>query len=303
MNTLMSLESIDTSYWKTKDKSWMEQREAQWSAIERVVGLNRRKADVNVIKQYFFRGKMPNWKKYKDWDDLYRHLDLDLFLWLHPSNDPEVLKNLYKTYMESDLIHERDVLRGYGELTDNEFLRAPLSWKSIEEYPYPFRGEKNIILFRVMFGDIDYVRERVRSLVGGDQESFSKKTSQIFEFLGYLHFRRMRLWLLQDPNSPLSINSLYQYDEVLEWCLTTMTMNNENQLRESLKTSINLKEYQKALYCFYNFDTEKEGDTYRTRFIHKICKLLDERDFVPEFKQLWEDTKAGKIDVKKPWER
>lgn len=128
MNTQMSLESIDTSYWKTKDKEWVEQRQAQWPAIERVVSLNRRKADVNVIKQYFLRGKMPNWEKYKDWDDLYRHLDLDLFLWLHPSDDHEVLKNLYRIYMESDLIDERDVTRGYGELIGNEFLRAPLSW-------------------------------------------------------------------------------------------------------------------------------------------------------------------------------
>ncbi|MBK8186683.1 MAG: hypothetical protein IPK77_05230 [Cellvibrio sp.] len=303
MNTEVSLESIDTSYWKTKDKIWMAEREAQWPAIERVVGLNRRKADVNVIKQYFLRGKMPNWEKYKNWDDLYRHLDLDLFLWLHPSSEHDVLKSLYKTYMESNLIHERDVLRGYGELIDNEFLRAPLSWKSIEEYPYPFRGEKNIILFRVLFEDVEYAKNRVRNLIRGRQEYRNSMVTQIFEFLGYLHFLRMRLWLLQDPNSPLSINSLYQYDDVLEWCLTTMTINTENELHKSLKTSINLKEYQKALYCFYHFDIEKEGDTCRTRFIHKIRKILDECKFVPEFKQMWEDTKVGKIDVKKPWGR
>lgn len=298
----MSLESIDTSHWKTKDKEWIDQRQAQWAAIEKIIGLNRRKSEVKVIEQYFLRGKMPNWEKYKDWDNLYRHLDLDLFLWLHPSNDTEVLKNLYKTYMESDLIHERDVLRGYGELTDNEFLRAPLSWKSLEEYPYPFRGEKNIILFRVMFDDMDYVKERILSLVGG-QENFSKKTSQIFEFLGYHHFLRMRLWLLQDIKSPLCLNSLYQYDDVLEWCLTTLTPNKEKEFSEGLHTREYLQAFQRALYCLHHFDTEKEGDSCRTSAIHKIRKILDERTFVPEFKQLWEDTKAGKIEVKKPWER
>lgn len=298
----MSLESIDTSHWKTKDKEWIDQRQAQWAAIEKIIGLNRRKSEVKVIEQYFLRGKMPNWEKYKDWDNLYRHLDLDLFLWLHPSNDTEVLKNLYKTYMESDLIHERDVLRGYGELTDNEFLRAPLSWKSLEEYPYPFRGEKNIILFRVMFDDMDYVKERILSLVGG-QENFSKKTSQIFEFLGYHHFLRMRLWLLQDIKSPLCLNSLYQYDDVLEWCLTTLTPNKEKEFSEGLHTREYLQAFQRALYCLHHFDTEKEGDSCRTSAIHKIRKILDERTFIPEFKQLWEDTKAGKIEVKKPWER
>ncbi len=303
MNTQLSLESIDTSYWQTKDKHWVEEREAQWPAIERVVGLNRRKADVNVIKQYFLRGKMPNWEKYKDWDDLYRHLDLDLFLWLHPSNDPEVLKSLYKIYMESDLIHERDVTRGYGELLDNEFLRATSSKKPIEEYPNPFRGGKNIILFRVFFEDVEYAKDRVSSLVRGRQEDCEIKVNQIFEFLGYQHFLRMRLWLLQDIKSPLCLYSLYQYDDVLEWCLTTLTSNNEKEFLEGLHTREYLQEFQKALYCLYHFDTEKEGDTCRVRAIHKIRTILDGRTFVSEFKQLWEDTKAGKIDVKKPWER
>jgi hypothetical protein len=34
-----------------------------------------------------------------------------------------------------------------------------------------------------------------------------------------------------------------------------------------------------------------------------IRKILDERKFIPKFKQLWVDVKANKIDVKKPWER
>lgn len=303
MNTEMSLEKIDTSYWKTKDKEWVEQRQAQWPAIERVVSLNRRKADVNVIKQYFLRGKMPNWEKYKDWDDLYRHLDLDLFLWLHPSDDPEVLKNLYRIYMESDLIHERDVTRGYGELIGNEFLHATSSKKPIEEYPNPFRGGKNIILFRVLFEDVEYAKNRVRSLIRGRQEDRDFMVNQIFEFLGYHHFLRMRLWLLQDIKSPLCFNSLYQYDDVLEWCLTTLTPNKEKEFSEGFHTPEYLKSFQRALYCLHHFDTEKEGDTCRTSAIHKIRKILDERTFVQEFKQMWEDVKAGKIEVENPWTR
>jgi len=64
-----------------------------------------------------------------------------------------------------------------------------------------------------------------------------------------------------------------------------------------------LKEYQKALYCFYHFDTEKEGDTSQTHFVNKIRKILDEREFIPEFKKMWLDVKADKIEVKNPWKR
>lgn len=302
MNTDMSLAKIDTSHWHTKDPVWVEQRQAQWPAIEKIVGINRRKGDVTVIKDYFLRGKMPNWKKYKDWDDLFRHLDVDLCLWLHPSNDFEVLNNLYKTYMESDLIHPRDVTGGYGSFIDNEFLRAVISWDSLDEYPFPYRGEKNIIIFRVLFGDINYAKNRIRSLVSG-QTNGDEIVSRLFEYQGYQHFLKMWQWLLQDPSLPLSKNNLYQYEDVLEWCLTTLTPNNENKFLELLKTPVSVILFQKALYCLSHFDTEKEGDTHRTYFIHNIRKILDERTFVPEFKQLWEDIKTGRIEVKDPWMR
>ncbi len=296
----MSLEEIDTSYWLTKDKTWMEERKAQWPAIEKVVGLNRKKAEVNVIKQYFLRGKMPKWEKYREWDDLFRHLDLNMFLWLHPSSDPDVLKPLYRDYMESDLIHEGDVTLGYALFLKHELLIAASTKRSLEEYPFPFMGAKNIILFRIMFEYMDYVKNTVTDLVGG-QENFNKKARHIFRFLGYSHFICMWEWLMQDPQSPFSLNSLYQYDEVLEWCIGTT--NYDDEFLKALEYPKNVKTYQKSLYCFHNFNTQKEGDTCRTRFVHKIRKILDEREFISEFKQMWEDTKAGKIEVKDPWKR
>lgn len=298
----MSLEKIDTSYWKTKDAEWVAQREAQWPAIERMVGAERRKSEINVIKDYFMRGKMPNWKKYKEWNGDCRHVDLKVFLWLHPSDGHEVLKCLYKSYIESDLIHERDVILGYGSFVDHEFLSATALWESLEEYPFPFLGAKNIILFRVMFENVEYATDRIRSLVGG-QASFDKKAQNIFEFLGYQHFLRMWLWLLQDIKSPLCLNNLYQYDDVLEWCLTTLTPKNEKEFLEGLQIPEYLEEFQKALYCINCFDTEKEGNTCRAQAVHKIRKILNERKFVPEFKQLWEDVKAGNIEVNDPWTR
>jgi hypothetical protein len=302
MTTATSLEKIDTSYWETKDQDWVAQRQAQWPSLERVLAPSRRKSELNTIKDYFMRGKMPNWKKYKEWDGDDRHVDLKMFLWLHPSDDHEVLKDLYRIYMESDLINELDVIKGYGSFVSHEFLSATSSKKTIEEYPFPFMGTKNIILFRVMFEDVEYATDRIRSLVGG-QANYDKKAREIIEFLGYHHFLHIRRWLLQNKTLQLCTNSLYQYDEVLEWCLATLTPNKEKEFSEGLHTREYLQAFQRTLYCLHHFDTEKEGDTCRTRFIRKIRKILDERTFVPEFKQMWEDTKAGKIDVKKPWER
>jgi hypothetical protein len=296
----MNLEKIDTSYWLTKNKDWMEQRKAQWPDIERVVGLNRKKTEVNVIKQYFLKGKMPNWGKYKEWDDLFRPLDLNLFLWLHPSEDIEVLNPLFQAYVKSELIHPHDVLKGYGSFLAHEFMRATSPYKSLEEYPFPYMGRKNIIVFRILFGDINNARNII-NIHSNEISDLEESKDYIFNFLNYSHFLRMWHWLLQDAKSPLSMNCLYQYEDVLEWMTTTMVDGSE--FIESLKHKVNLNNYYKALYCIHHFDTEKEGDTCRTRFVHKIRKILDERDFIPEFKQMWEDVKAGKVEVKDPWKR
>jgi len=294
----MNLENIDTSFWLTKDKAWMEQRKAQWPEIERVVTLNRKKIETNGLKQYFLRGKMINWGKYFNWDEAYRPhpLDLTMFLWLHPSNEFNVLKALQKCYMESNLPRPHGNIAGYVSFLEHELMRASGPYKSLAKYPFPYMGEKNIILFRVLFNDIEYARDKI-----GGMENYEKNTINPFEDLGYHHFFYMRAWLLQDSKLPLCINQLYQYDEVVEWSLTTLTSNQENQFLDEIENPVGLQRYQKTLFGFHHFDTEKEGNTSRSRFVHNIRKILDEREFLPEFKQMWLDTKAGKIEVKKPW--
>ena len=292
----MNLEKIDTSFWLTKDKTWMEQRKAQWPEIERVVGLNRRKTETNGLKQYYLRGKMINWEKYRNWNDLFHPFDLAMFLWLHPSNDYDVLKALQRCYMESSLPRPEGSISGYGSFLGHELLRATGPYKSLAKYPFPYMGEKNIIIFRVLFNDLAYAKDQI-----GSMENYNKMTNNPFEYLGYHHFFKMRNWLLQDSKLPLCVNNLYQYDGVVDWSLTTLTLENAQIFLDEIKNPVALQVYQKALYGFHHFDTEKEGDTGRTHFVHNIRKILDERAFIPEFKQMWLDTKAGLIEVKKPW--
>lgn len=297
---MMSLEKIDTSFWLTKDKTWMEERHAQWLAIEKSVSLDKNKPEVNVIKQYFLKGKMPNWRKYRDMNKQLEHLDLRFFLWLHPSSNPDVLKPLYISYMQSDLIQPLDVAFGYRAFLGHELVRATSPYKSLADYPFPFLGEKNIILFRIMFEDIDYVKDVVYHLYGG-QEKFDRQPVKFFDYLGYDHFLFMKRWLLQESTLPLSLYGLYQYDEVLEWCLTTLTEKNKQEFLDTIQNPKSIQGYQKALYCIHHFDTEKEDDNFRARAVYKMRDILEQHDFVPEFKQMWEDIKAGKIDVENPW--
>ena len=297
-----NLEKIDTSYWLTKDKNWVEKRNKQWPAIEKSVGLNIKKAEVNVIKQYFLRGKMPKWEKYKEINEGYRHLHLTLFLWLHPSNDLEVLKPLYRCYMESDLIHPRDITVGYHAFIRHELLNATGNYKTLAKYPFPFMGDKNIVIFRLLFESVDYAKKHMFSLLDG-QEGFDKHAKIIFDYMGYSHFIFIKEWLLQDVKSPLMLNNLYQYDEVLDWCLTTFSSSKGNEFIEGIKTPVYVESFQKALYCIHHFDAEKNEESCRSRALVKVRQLLDDNDFVPEFKQMWEGIKSGEVEVKNPWKR
>lgn len=298
----MNLESIDKQYWLTKDKAWMAARKAQWATIERFVEGNRRRSEVNVIKQYFLRGTMPKWEKYRDWGDNDRHVDVSVLLWLHPSSDPDVLTPLFNAYIESNLIHPLDVIRGYSVFMDAEFVAASYSTKTIDDYLFRYMGNKNIIVFRILFEDIAYVKEKVAALVAEDYRGLVGKFEGTLERFGYVHLLMMSSWLLIDKNSFLIPNFLYQYDEVLDWCVTDiLTEHATEAFLKAIEPKAGLYDYQKGLYCIYHFNTEEEGDTCRTHLVHKIRKMLDEHDFIPEFKQIWEDVKAGKVDIKNPW--
>jgi len=89
---------------------------------------------------------------------------------------------------------------------------------------------------------------------------------------------------------------------VLDWCITVILKGQAaDAFLKDIKPQAGLESYQKGLYRIHHFNTEEEGDTCRTHLVYKIRKVLDEHDFIPEFKQIWEDVKLDKVNVKKPW--
>lgn len=306
----MSFDKLDTSHWHTKDKAWKEERLAQWPAIEEAVSsYGHRKTEINLIKQYFLRGKLPAWEKYRDWDSGCRALDLRMFLWLYPSEDPQVLKAAYHCYMESDEIQNEDISVGYSSFLGSELKDGTREYNDPDNsYKPVFMWGKNIILFRIMFEDLDYMLAQYERLIEHKKEHQKERRrkvirERVLEAFDYLFFRYYRRWLLMDKSSSKTKYCLYQYDEVIDWLLTTITPNADKEFVKIFEENppVNVPGYQKALYCIYHFDTEKEGDTPRSAAVIKIRKILDEREFVPEFKQMWQDVKAGKVEVDDPW--
>ena len=300
MNSKFKFPEIDTSYWQTKDKDWVLERKAQWEVIAPMLVQPKSGKGITAIKQYFLKGKMPDWDRFRDWNNDERHVDLFMFLWLHPSWDEEVLTELRNAYVSSDVIVYDDVRRGFGIFLSMGTVDASVDYSErVEEVPSWLHTDgHNELLFKVLMGNLESKELKLEFLDRG-----LGREKKIFR-LPECKFSELSLasrWLLIDKMFPINNDMLLQYDLPLEWWY--QSVKGLDYFRLNKKNARSKSQYFKALYRIHHFDTEKEGDTCRTRFVHKIRKILDERDFIPEFKQMWEDVKAGNVEVKDPWAR
>jgi hypothetical protein len=289
-----SLAEIDTSYWRTEDALWMAERKESWTRIEIMLRDHKSNSKaMNIIKAYYLKGKMPNWAALEKWPDDYGHVDLLVFLWLHPSWDETLLRELRDLFVYSDLILPRDIGNGIGFFTWSLPIMTTAT-RAKDRVDYPVLDGHTELLFRVMMGE-------------PVQMSFEVTNPKSPAYVREYHVRvpeldrisMMGRWLVHNEMLPVHREFLYQYDQPLEWwyqCVKDVDYFNVRKANRKNIPSIN-----EALYRIYHFDTAKEGETGRTRFVQKIRRMLDERDFIPEFKQMWQDVKHGKTVVQDAW--
>lgn len=292
---------IDTSYWKIKDPQWMAQRKAEWPRIEAMLKGPKSGKGKTAIKQYFITGKMPDWDKFRDWNSTERHLDLFMFIWLHPSWDEVVLKPLRDGYITSKVITLDDIQVGLGGFLGWGIVSASQDYSkaSEEELSQCLHTDgHNEVLFNVLMGDLDCTRyelEFKNNYLGSEAVVLNLPQGSLSQVC------TMAAWLCVTTMHPINTDMLFQYDKPLEWwyrsCEKDEGFFNRNLNKKSQPY------YEKALWRIHHFDTEKEGDTCRTRFVHKIRRILDERPFIKEFETMWQRVKSGDIQVEDPWKR
>ena len=295
----MDLDSIDTSAWKVKDKGWKSERAEKWLELEKVLSENRRKSELNVIKQYYLRGKMPNWEKYKNWDNLGRgrHVDLFLFLWLHPSSDLDCLTGLCRDYINCGCIHHND-LNGFDAFLYSEFNCAVDPDSGSKLYKFDLADGKNIVVFRAWINNFELFSDRLDYMVESARGGRSAKGLAVLirckKYFSFINFKR---WLLCDSEVKLTRSCLFRYHDVIEWVFTGLHSGAESGLLDSIKYNEGLVSYQKALLCIFNYDASVEDGTGRARSVLQLRKLLDEYPYATEFKKIWEDVKSGRIEA------
>jgi hypothetical protein len=318
-----AFKDFDTSYWQPKNKLWMAEREQQWREIEKFLyGKHKGKKATAIIKRYFFKGTLPDWEKLENWDNEDGHLDLMLFLYLHPSQDEEVLRPLRDAYMSSYQVKRRDIMAGLRCLIDvgetlscnggevllhSEDVEKNIPHLAGELKSLPPQGKKpNLIYYKELVLHTQGNSERLFSLMCPDlkQRSFQlpgEWHETLMPTYGYRNLWEWGKWLILTP--PLNLGAqdmLFQYDLPLETWYNHCGQS-QDEYDAIAQPASRLKHTLIALYRIHNFDQQAEGDSPRTRFVRKVTGMLDEREFVPAFKAIWEHVKNGGVEVKDPW--
>lgn len=278
----------------------MTERHRKWTALEYPLAydLGKSKWALDIIKRYYLKGVMPDFEELRNVKFRNGHLDLLCFIWFHPSRDELLLQQLRDQYVHSPLITEQDVgpcieafINSGILLSSNCFEEGGDSSYSDSVRKRMITGE-NELLFDVLLGDINYPKIP-------EQQSSSWSINK-FDLI-YSPLMWAAWFLRADKLYPANDDVLSQYDEYLDYWYHSIRR--EDIIEEQRSELKELKEYyEQYLYAIYYFDVEREGDTSRSRMVRKFRKLFDDRDFLPEFEQIWADVKAGKIEKKDLWD-
>jgi hypothetical protein len=296
-----SMAAIDTSDWKTTDKVWMASRRSNWLEIEKMLSQHKSKKALGIIKQYYLRGKMPDWRSLKEWSNPERHLDIFCLIWLHPSWDEKVLTPLRDAYIASDLIVEGDIGSGF-EIFFGSINPSCRNYESEDEINRILTTGSNEIIFKVLMGDLSNSVIEIQGYTPRDPIVLNNLPNRVYKIpkssIGTIC--TMAKWLCIKTMFPINEDMLFQYDQPLEWWY--QSCETEEGYFEKPRNRGSQKYFEKALYCIYHFDTAKEGNSCRTHFVQKVRKILDERKFIREFEMIWARVKSGEIQIENAFE-
>ncbi len=308
------LDDFDTSHWQPKDPVWMAERETQWREIEKLLfERNKSKKALGIIKRYFFKGVLPEWAKLKDWNSTERHLDLMLFLYLHPSQDEVLLAALREAYVSSSYVMPNDIRVGMANLRDIGMLLScsggghTYSRDEVEKDIPHLAGEfvacnggsvsidvhtqlNNKRLFRLLFTD---PLAQSTTISGGREFLLPRhRILDIWEWSKWL--------ALSLPLRPGAADMLYQYDYPLEFWYTQCGRDMQQFIRD-VRLEAHVSMLLQALYRFQHFFDQHDESDPRASFVRKFVQMIESRDFVPPLKLLWKEVKSGEVMVDKIW--
>ena len=295
---------VDQTFWLTKDKEWMGGRKLQWQLISDFLGkYYKSNKALSILRAYFMTGKVPNWSKLQtSWPekDSYRHLDLLCYLWLHPSADRNVLKEMRDSYIHSRFIVGDDIIAGQLLLTTIQKHTYYVCDDPMQcFYPADFFNKEEL-LFDLLYGDLSKMTFEAR---GGWR--LKLKTHQKRYFVGFPS-GTISSWLRQDIErfNYCKKTHILGYDRALDFYFDYFRLNNRNCINDIKRRRSVIKKELTEIYHY--FDQDKNSP--RAVVVDKLKARLDSEEYPEELKAVWAEVKENKdkeakeraLEAKKP---
>ena len=295
---------IDTSFWKLGDKEWCSKRKEEWAKKERIIEtFHKPKYGVSILKRFFMKGVMPDWNKYYDKDDQYgRHLDLFCFLWLHPSNDYNVLKPLRDAYIEADDVLADDIrigIRRCFNFAVRESVSAMFSQIDPEtgaDIPLWLHADgKTKLIFDLCYGDLS--EPKIRRVVFCRTMLEKTRTEVITKpTLGLDYIQFFSNWIyLQDLNQS-NLDFILQHPGMLDWWYQSCPPK-ETVYPEDHWTILKKLQMYRALNKLFRYNLDTVAVPEQKEFAINLMHILDENSFPREFEEMWKNVKRGAVAV------
>lgn len=299
------LEHFDTSSWKLKDKDWVAQRKADWPIYEPVLKRWYGSKGTAVCKRYYMKGQVPDANAWRTTESAHCLTLFDL-LWLHPSHDFDVLLEARNAYLNSDLVSLQAIQSGYNCLVDTLFVSATCRFPINGPIPFPDTRGFGELYFRVFMHHIDdnwYPfggPNRNWLNQGFGSEFFSIRRNILFykPKLDIYNIFPARDWLAMDDEEWDSLNRDYilQHDVGLEYFYHCLH-NDNHYVTRILSRDHGRASLIKALVFLNDFDIEAETNLKKAALARKLCDLLDNRPWLPEIKNLWQNIREGSLEL------
>ena len=248
------------------------------------MGREKTKKGLNIVKRYFMTGKFPDWRKVNaswNYEDTHgRHLDLFSLLYCHPVQDYQVLKPLRDAYLAGEAVgrERRDVFAGC-----HTFLALALRDASSNGREYGASRKHFVcdveMMLRLLFEDaLD------------DKQSGSALGVSFRNGPNIYGFSFVEKWLELDKLNAYGQRMLLQHDLALELMYANVCAL-EGRDRRTLFVGHTGARWERIFYGLHHYDFKKEGETIRAEVVAKLTHMLDEREWIPEVKQIWERVK------------
>lgn len=281
---------IDKDYWRREDEDWLAIREAQWPAARQLLGFYKPDTAMPVIEDFYPRGKLPSWRtltrRWREYDETERHLDLFTLLWLHPSNEIEVLRELRDAYWTDGFGRTGyDVKAGFHILTHLGIELAAINGEAVIETKDDPPVERPVSL--QFDADTEVLATVMFEKLRGTDFQFGDSAYRLLT-PGMNSIVRQTDWLAHDTLTAYGSKMMLQHPEALRFCQIVVRAD-QKALSRQIKR-------RKRLVLFLRlcagFQSDNPEDAPRVEFVEAVKRGFDEGSWPDELTALWSEVLA-----------